>query len=265
MFQTLSDTVRSTIRAVRRPAHESLIRHYSFPIGLRRKIANRLELADQVAVDRVLLGLKEYFLLCLDGRDMVLGMPSKAVDAAWHEFILYTRDYTTFCQRVYGGYLHHMPNDEPSTGDDFLSGAGRAWMDIGRTWILSCMRSGQDPRKPTEIPLLFSIDTELGIRGGEVFTLEDLAELPIPPGFVETEPGKYRYIVRKPNPRSFNPKHTYSGGYADGGLSGPGCGGGGSHGTGGCGHGGGGHGGGGCGDGGGGGGCGGGCGGGGGG
>jgi hypothetical protein len=34
--------------------------------------------------------------------------PSRRVDDLWHEFILYTRDYHTFCERI-GGYVHHVP------------------------------------------------------------------------------------------------------------------------------------------------------------
>lgn len=228
MLQTLSDTVRSTIRAARRPELESFIRYYAFPSGLHRKVADRFSLTDPCSVERVLSGLREYFILCLDGRDMILGMPSKSVDAAWHEFILYTRDYIYFCQRAFGMYLHHTPNDAPSDDDDFLSGVGRAWMDVGRTWIVSCMRSGQNPRSPTEIPLLFAIDAELGIPDGRTFTLEDLAGLPIPSSFIETEPGRYRYIAGK-NRRK---RGSNSGGVGCGGWNGGGCGGHGSGGSG---------------------------------
>ena len=222
MLQTLSDTVRSTLRTARRPEIESLIRHYSFPFGLRKKVAERLGVTHKESIERVLLGLKEYLALCLDGRDMALGMPSKAVDIAWHEFILYTRDYSYFCQRAYGHYLHHTPNDAPSSDDDFLSGVGRGWMDLGRTWILSCMRTKTDPRKPTAIPLLFAIDAELGIEGGEVYTLEGLAALPIPPGFIETEPGQYRFIAQK---RRKSRYPLAAAGAQCGGYGGIGCGG----------------------------------------
>ena len=36
-------------------------------------------------------------------------MPSQAVDAAWHEFILMTREYQSFCDEAFGYYLHHTP------------------------------------------------------------------------------------------------------------------------------------------------------------
>ena len=36
--------------------------------------------------------------------------PPSAVDVAWHEMILQTREYTAFCERAFGGYLHHSPD-----------------------------------------------------------------------------------------------------------------------------------------------------------
>ncbi len=35
-------------------------------------------------------------------------MESKLVDEAWHLFILDTRNYFTFCECVFGHYLHHV-------------------------------------------------------------------------------------------------------------------------------------------------------------
>jgi hypothetical protein len=37
--------------------------------------------------------------------------PSLLVDAAWHEFILFTRTYTRFCQTHFGAYVHHQPDE----------------------------------------------------------------------------------------------------------------------------------------------------------
>ena len=37
--------------------------------------------------------------------------PSQTVDAGWHAFILHTRDYAEFCQRVAGRFIHHRPSD----------------------------------------------------------------------------------------------------------------------------------------------------------
>ena len=35
--------------------------------------------------------------------------PALAVDLAWHEFILFTRRYATFCQDKFGRFIHHSP------------------------------------------------------------------------------------------------------------------------------------------------------------
>ena len=43
-------------------------------------------------------GLREWFLCCAWRDGEVLGMPSRLVDEAWHEFILDSRAYTEFCQ-----------------------------------------------------------------------------------------------------------------------------------------------------------------------
>jgi len=42
--------------------------------------------------------------------DCVMLRSMQEVDEMWHEFILFTEDYSTFCQTYFGNYLHHMPN-----------------------------------------------------------------------------------------------------------------------------------------------------------
>ena len=41
--------------------------------------------------------------------------PTPVVDIGWHTFILYTREYAEFCDRVAGRFLHHVPNDAPNS------------------------------------------------------------------------------------------------------------------------------------------------------
>jgi hypothetical protein len=45
--------------------------------------------------------------------------PSPLVDIGWHTFILYTRQYAEFCEKM-GGFIHHNPSDVP--GVDYGSG-----------------------------------------------------------------------------------------------------------------------------------------------
>ena len=37
-------------------------------------------------------------------------MTSPEVDEVWHTHILFTQDYSQFCNAVFGHYLHHVPN-----------------------------------------------------------------------------------------------------------------------------------------------------------
>lgn len=34
----------------------------------------------------------------------------REIDEMWHEFILFTKDYTDFCEKYFGDYMHHLPN-----------------------------------------------------------------------------------------------------------------------------------------------------------
>src|SRR6185295_9753437 len=73
-------------------------------------------------------GLRQWFVCCACRWGTVLGMPSRAVDEAWHEFILDTRSYSGFCQGAFGEFLHHTPDEAMSTPmGDALGETVRAW------------------------------------------------------------------------------------------------------------------------------------------
>ena len=38
--------------------------------------------------------------------------PSPIVDVGWHAFILTTREYAEFCEKIAGRFIHHIPRDE---------------------------------------------------------------------------------------------------------------------------------------------------------
>lgn len=58
------------------------------------------------AIDATLGFLK----LCADHPERSF-VPAPAVDAGWHAFLLYTREYRTFCERHAGSFIDHEPND----------------------------------------------------------------------------------------------------------------------------------------------------------
>ncbi len=36
--------------------------------------------------------------------------PTKVIDYAWHHFMMYTRDYSQFCEDCFGKMVHHQPD-----------------------------------------------------------------------------------------------------------------------------------------------------------
>lgn len=92
-------------------------------------------------------------------------MPSQAVDALWHEFILYTRHYQHFCQHAFGLFLHHTPA--------VVLGANRQNnLGLRRAWVYACKEENINPRKALRLPLLFAIDGKLNIGDGFRYSLD---------------------------------------------------------------------------------------------
>lgn len=42
--------------------------------------------------------------------DFVMHQEMRDIDNMWHTFVLYTKDYTEFCHKYFGEYLHHQPD-----------------------------------------------------------------------------------------------------------------------------------------------------------
>jgi len=113
-------------RAARRG--EEYISGYTFPADIEGRVRGKLPQLDDIGWARVEEGLREWFVCCAWRGRTVLGMPSRAVDEAWHEFILDSVPYSSFCEQAFGGYLHHTP-DESQAGsmDDLYAHTVGAW------------------------------------------------------------------------------------------------------------------------------------------
>ncbi len=61
--------------------------------------------------------VKRYLVLCHVDRTKSWKMHSLSVDEAWHQFVLFTAEYSVFCARYFGRYRHHAPSNAPDTGD----------------------------------------------------------------------------------------------------------------------------------------------------
>ena len=63
--------------------------------------------------------------------------PSKKVDKAWHEFLLFTREYQQFCEERYGRFIHHDPyetRDEGAYQETIRAYTARYGRPPGRIW-----------------------------------------------------------------------------------------------------------------------------------
>jgi hypothetical protein len=148
----------------RRAARDEFIETYRFPPGIRARVRKRYPHLSEADLDRVFGGMAAWFHLSHRAGRRPVAMPSQVVDAAWHEFILFTRNYRDFCRKALGRFLHHTPAEAMRTPTEAQEG-------IRRAWRLSCAREGIDPHTPSRLPLLFALDTDLGIADGFRYAL----------------------------------------------------------------------------------------------
>lgn len=145
--------------------HEHRIASYQFPAGIASKVAERYDHLDRRDLEQVMAGLRDYFYLCNTAGKRMVSMPSQVVDIAWHEFILFTRDYEQFCAKALGRFLHHTPAEA-------MSSPTKAQNGIKTAWRIACHRERIDPRRPTTLPSLFAIDAALAIPDGFHYRLD---------------------------------------------------------------------------------------------
>lgn len=139
---------------------EGYIRTFDLPQGLYRRLSKHHPNLTNAEFQLVSDSLRQFFLIHLrSGRNLV-SMPSQVTDDLWHEFILYTKAYQTFCDKGFGKFFHHTPaaalgpkQQKSNTG-------------VKRTWFHACQIENINPRIPTRLPLIFAIDAQLNIANG---------------------------------------------------------------------------------------------------
>jgi hypothetical protein len=138
------------------------IRTYRWPPGLLERLEKHrpgLERKDSALVSR---GLRQFLVAYLMSGKRYVSMPSQVADDLWHEFILYTREYDSFCRRAFGGFLHHTPAV-------VLSGHRKSNEGLRRVWWYCCKYENIDPVHPTRLPLLFALDSKLNTPDGFIY------------------------------------------------------------------------------------------------
>jgi hypothetical protein len=154
-------------RVVRKRRRLTYIERYEFPRPLGDKLCERHPELTSLQTDRALEALRQWFVAChfADGR--MIAMPSRVADDAWHEFILMTRLYHTFCNASFGRYLHHTPDAVSETP---IRPALPKTLDVlernGRNGSLAGLGT---------LPLLFTVDEELRVENGRSWTRELIA------------------------------------------------------------------------------------------
>ena len=141
----------------------SFIENYQFPEVIRSKLKEQYPSLSDEQVASVLLALKSYFRMSHVGKMNMVAMPSKIVDVAWHEFILFTKSYQQFCSKAFGNFLHHTPTEAMKTKTTAQEG-------IKRAWKIACSLDQINPKKPNKLPLIFSIDSDLQITNCLLYT-----------------------------------------------------------------------------------------------
>ena len=138
------------------------IRTYSWPPGLLERLEKHrpgLVRKDSALVSR---GLRQFFVAYLMSGKRHVSMPSQVADDLWHEFILYTREYSAFCRRAFGDFLHHTPAV-------VLSEHRKSNEGLRRVWWYCCKYENINPTHPTRLPLLFALNSKLNIPDGFVY------------------------------------------------------------------------------------------------
>lgn len=148
----------------KKKAQLAYIESYRFHSVIGKKVKDKYPHLNSEQIDLVLSGLKDYFYICNKAKGRMVSMPSQVVDVAWHEFILFTRSYEAFCKKALGRFLHHSPTEAMRTPTMAQDG-------IKRAWRLACAKGSINPATPTHLPLLFAIDSRLGIEDGFKYSL----------------------------------------------------------------------------------------------
>ncbi|MEE2658848.1 MAG: hypothetical protein VX733_10115 [Candidatus Latescibacterota bacterium] len=158
---------RWCIRKFISPQRFEYIKRHRFGTVLSDKVRElhpRLSMSD---VEKVFEGLRQFFLIAHYAKGEV-AMPSRVADDAWHQFILFTDDYSRFCNGAFGEFFHHKPYARNQDKED---GSAVSTTSL-RTWIIACQLEGIDCEDPERLPHLFSLDSDLEIDNGNMSALD---------------------------------------------------------------------------------------------
>jgi hypothetical protein len=100
------------------------------------RLQQKLDLSDEAA-SQLFIDTRKFLYLCgtYNGR----WVPSRDIDAGWHEFILFTREYNDFCFKHFGRFIHHSPTKigektDPLSANRTKQAAIRVFGTLSKNW-----------------------------------------------------------------------------------------------------------------------------------
>lgn len=157
-----------------RRSQRAFIRAYVFPPELVDRLREQHPDLAPGNVTIALDGLKQFFLACLAAEDAGIarnvGMPSKIVDEAWHEFLLMTREYHAFCLQAFGHYLHHTPRAQMREAHEDALANTLHQLKRPETLIAGTALGAA-------LPALFTLDRTLGVPYGYHYDHDAMQQL----------------------------------------------------------------------------------------
>ena len=140
------------------------IQEYKFHPAIIKRAREKHDYLTHSDMLKVINATKDYFYICNQANGKMVAMPSEIVDVVWHEFLLFTREYETFCKKGLGRFLHHTPTEA-------MKHKSSASVGLKRAWRLACVKEDINYKAPHKLPLLFEIDKKLKIKGGFTYSL----------------------------------------------------------------------------------------------
>ncbi len=140
------------------------IQNYKLPEPIVNRFKEQYPKLSSEDISLVNKALMEYFYLCNMANGKMVSMPSRVVDDLWHQFLLFSSTYESFCKKAFGRFLHHIPDEAMPSKNSNNEGMKRAWQ-------LICQKYKMNPKYPDRMPLLFAIDSILDIENGIKYSL----------------------------------------------------------------------------------------------
>ena len=155
------------LRVSRKKRQLKFIQNYKIPKPIIDRFKEKYPKLSSEDANLTSKALMDYFYICNMANGKMVSMPSRVVDDLWHEFLLFSKSYESFCNKAFGKLLHHVPEEAMPSKNSNNKGMKRAWN-------LICVKEDIHPKYPNKMPLLFAIDSILEIENGLKYSLNKM-------------------------------------------------------------------------------------------